>query len=304
MLVLRLGRKIPVEHLAFAPDGRSLAVVGGAAVHLWREIADGTVAAPLTGLGTTYVRFTADGRWLFTGANELSRVDPATGASTSLALWGGYPTSFDTSPTEPHVLVAQGRHAGGAYHTRTALWRADDLSPAGQVWEREIAGFTYLPVRFLGPDRFARVEYLFRSGEKSGYRATVHDADNGELLEGVRLTIPYPYEWLTSPDGSRLAVRGTYKIDVFRLDQPGAAPLRLSNDSRRYFTELAFHPSGRYLAAASNDTTVKFYDTTIGEVRAFTWKLGKMRSITFSSDGTLAAAGTDKGQVVVWDVDL
>jgi hypothetical protein len=40
-----------------------------------------------------------------------------------------------------------------------------------------------------------------------------------------------------------------------------------------------------------------------GEVRAYTWKLGKLRSIAFSADGTLAAAGTGKGQVV-WDVDL
>jgi hypothetical protein len=304
MLVLRLGRKIAVDHLTFAPDGRSLAAVGGSVIHLWREIADGSVAAPLTGPGATYVRFTADGRWLFTGGRELSRVDPATGADAILWLWGGYPTSFDTSPAAPHVLVAQGRYADGEHRTRMALWRADDLSAAGQLWEREMTGFTHLPVRFFGPDQFARVEYLFRSDEKSAYRAAVHDADTGELLEAVRFAFPFPYEWLAPPDGSRLAVRGTYQIDVFRLNEPGAAPLRLSNDSRRHFTGLAFHPSGRYLAAASNDETVKLYDTTTGEVRAFTWKLGRLRSIAFSADGTLAAAGTDKGQVVVWDVDL
>jgi WD40 repeat protein len=38
--------------------------------------------------------------------------------------------------------------------------------------------------------------------------------------------------------------------------------------------------------------------------RTFTWDIGRMRSIAFSPDGALAAAGGDTGKVVVWDVDL
>jgi WD40 repeat protein len=51
---------------------------------------------------------------------------------------------------------------------------------------------------------------------------------------------------------------------------------------------------------------VKLYDTEswqVGEdVHPGTW--GRMRSIAFSPDGTLAAAGSDTGKVVVWDVDV
>jgi hypothetical protein len=37
---------------------------------------------------------------------------------------------------------------------------------------------------------------------------------------------------------------------------------------------------------------------------AFDWDMGRLRSVAFSPDGMLAAAGNDKGKIVVWDVDL
>ena len=80
---------------------------------------------------------------------------------------------------------------------------------------------------------------------------------------------------------------------------------RIKNDSRKYFTGLAFHPSGRYLAAVSNDTTVKLYETESWDVATtYKWDVGRLRSVAFSHDGLLAAAGSSSGNVVVWDVDL
>jgi WD40 repeat protein len=49
---------------------------------------------------------------------------------------------------------------------------------------------------------------------------------------------------------------------------------------------------------------VKLYDVASGELtKVFTWDIGRTRSVAFSPDGTLAAAGSDTGKVVVWDVD-
>jgi WD40 repeat protein len=44
--------------------------------------------------------------------------------------------------------------------------------------------------------------------------------------------------------------------------------------------------------------------TTWEVAHAFDWEIGRLRSIAFSPDGMLAAAGGDKGKIVVWDVDL
>ena len=100
------------------------------------------------------------------------------------------------------------------------------------------------------------------------------------------------------------ARRGSW-LGVFRADDFAAGPVVICNDSRREFTGLAFHPSGRYLAATSNDATVKLYDTATWKVaQAFDWDIGRLRSVTFSKDGMLAAAGGDRGRIVVWDVNL
>ena len=90
--------------------------------------------------------------------------------------------------------------------------------------------------------------------------------------------------------------------DAALLDQ---RPKQLKGESRQHLTNIAFHPSGRYLAVTSNDTTVKLYDTATWQLaKTFTWNIGRLRSIAFSPDGLLAAAGSDSGKIVVWDVDV
>jgi WD40 repeat protein len=113
-------------------------------------------------------------------------------------------------------------------------------------------------------------------------------------------------QWLVSPDGQWSADRLLTRIRVYRLTDPfGHRTATIESDTRKHLTDLAFHPSGRYLAATSNDKTVKLYDTATWNVaRSFTWNVGRVRSVCFSPDGTLAAAGGENGQIVVWDVDL
>jgi len=121
-------------------------------------------------------------------------------------------------------------------------------------------------------------------------------------------TGPYPYSYASpltfSPDGGQLVAVRDMTLLVWPVPGLGE-PRGVRNDTRKHFTAAAYHPSGRYLFATSNDATVHVFDAAGWErVGRFTWNVGRLRSVAVSPDGSLAAAGGDKGEVVVWDVDL
>jgi WD40 repeat protein len=125
----------------------------------------------------------------------------------------------------------------------------------------------------------------------------------------VRSTIPYPSTYLqqraVSLDGSRLAVMGYGQLYIWNTASWGK-PAQVNCTSMRPFSSLAFHPTRPILAAAQyRQRMVKFLDTDSGKVVSkFNWKIGIIRSVAFSADGALAAAGSDSGKIVVWDVDV
>ena len=83
----------------------------------------------------------------------------------------------------------------------------------------------------------------------------------------------------------------------------GEAICTLEKNPNQAIPDLAFSPDGQALATVSSGA-VQFWDPANGQLRrTFDWGIGNILSIAFAPDGLTAAAGSDRGQIVIWDLD-
>jgi WD40 repeat protein len=135
-------------------------------------------------------------------------------------------------------------------------------------------------------------------------RLSVWGVERGQYLRSAKLPANTAPVLAFSPDAQTFVTCRTNTISVWNATDLEVARRITRTDTRAHFTAVAFHPTGKYLVATSNDATALLYDATTWEViRSFAWKIGRLRGAAFSPDGTLAAVGSDMGEIVVWDVD-
>lgn len=307
MIVLRpaAGVRGRNDELAFSPDGAQLASGRvGRRVLIWNDRTSGARAELIKlpdGGGETRVAFTPSGD-LFAGNDGLFLLDRLGRLAVKFRLRHWDTLWFGVSPTSSLLVLAQKLRERAT--SRLTGWAEGRYRKP--VWEATTRGQVWSPPLFLpGGESFVWIEYR-RDPDRGwlSYRVTRSCANGAELSLSPPLA-EVPDRAALSPDGTRLACCARDRLDIYPAVGSWTQPTTIKNDNKKHFTGIAFHPSGRYLAATSNDETVKLYDTTTWEVaRTFTWDLGPMRSIAFSPDGALAAAGSDTGKVVVWDVDL
>jgi WD40 repeat protein len=106
-----------------------------------------------------------------------------------------------------------------------------------------------------------------------------------------------------SADGAKVLARSSGRtVKVFDA-ATGQAAGELLHPGRPFVTGVAVHPDGT-VACCRNNGAVCLWNLEKRElVRTLDWKLGRLVSVAFSPDGSIGAAGTEDGQVVVWDVD-
>lgn len=279
MLVLEARGIRRMDRLSFSPTGRELVAGEWAGVCAWSldALSGGEARAfdGVNGLGHL-----PDGRLVVgTRGGLFIRVKPHTFRRIQFE-----PRTFTVvSPVSPVVVTDSTCHRVTATGSLHPLWTDPE------------------PVQYP-PTISADGEWLATPCD-GGYGIRIASLLTGRIVRTVSLSDALPH-LVVSPDRNCFASLFYNHIRCWRVGRSQQVQT-FAGETADDVSALAFHPSGRHLAAACHDHTVKFYDADTGQLaHAFAWDIGRLRSVAFSPDGTLAAAGSDTGKVVVWDVDV
>lgn len=299
MLVWK-GHKAKVRSLAFSPNGRFLASAAGNSQFAW--LWESTTGKLIYKLKDNYwptraIAFLPDGRHLV-GLHHGQTVtvwDVETGAVVSKLQTSGW------IHTEMLALSVDGARLVVFTNGLFAEW--DDPArpssqprPADRMYSNR-HGYTFPFLYGFSPKgtyfwRTAGSLVLYAADLKTERRQFT-DPDNASAA-GCSFT----------PDESRVCVAFGHRAVVWRLDDPQEPPVKLRGHKQQVRT-VGFLPGGGTVLTAAMDGTVRLWDADTGtEQRSFDWGIGKVRVAVVSPDGTMCAAGSDDGQLVVWDVDV
>jgi WD40 repeat protein len=297
MIILQ-GARERVGVLQFSPAGHTLVAPCSEGVQVWHDLIGGSSASLLNYRGVQSVRFSPDGvKLLLFGRSGKVVHDLPTGGAVAVRMrWPGLMGYGDVSPDGKFLVASQSGWV--------RCWPLADLESPLWTTDPPVPGSSVRPLFLGNGERFVLAE-LRPAPSGSWWVYVIRETQTGAVwAEGPAPEVPFS-DPVQSSDRRLLAALRGIRAWVWRTDDLFAPPKAFRNDNRKEFTGLAFHPSGRFLAATSNDNTLKLYDTaTLTVAKAFNFDIGKLRSIGFSPDGMLAAVGGDRGKIVVWDVDL
>lgn len=130
----------------------------------------------------------------------------------------------------------------------------------------------------------------------------VYDTDANEVVAEFEWTGNPANRLAFSPDGELVAAACGPTLRVW--DVRARAVVADKSVGEADCSGLAFSPDGRYVATVSGDSAMRFWDVgKWGEPKVFEWNVGALLDVAFSPDGTTAAVSSDKGQIVLFDVD-
>ncbi len=299
MLTFKPHKK-SIYSLAFSPDGAKLATSSGdETVNLW-WIDDPSVVQTFPGSRfSAPIAVSPDGRFLARGGYGVVVWDTESGATVFTDEMSAQTVAFAPDSTE---LAALG---SGQSLKRWALPKGKKLPGGwggGRTSERFPAGaLAYSPdgtviattYGVLSADRGRFDSYHLLWDRKTG-------KPRGELVADFKFDHPGMIAF--SPDGAVIAGNTGPVLGVVNVKT--GTKVAAIKPGAKHFNGLAFTPDGKRLIAVNTDAAVRVYDTaTWTETTGYEWDIGKLTAVAVTPDGLRAACGSDRGRVVVWDLE-
>ncbi len=321
MRVLQNTQARQVGGLSFGPGGRTLVAGGSGGYDIW----DLTTASHAF-VASHSVRYLYGcvydplGRWFYVsdhlGGFRLLPFDGNKSRPVPGSPHERHVTSFDLTPDGQRLVM----NRGGAGSNRVECWDVRAPESFELMWSLRNGE----PVDASEPHFFNRATWSTngvaiardgktiataesRSAGASGVKPLVvlrNGATGRAIADLGRSETSFDTRLAFAPDGRALFTwddRVLERWDAAAGRQTG----RLMAPGRAHFRGLAVHPSGRLLVTVSGDGQARYWEPAdLSPVRALKWGIGKLHAVAISADGTLAAAGGDKGHVVVWDMEV
>ncbi len=292
-----------VVRLGFSPEGTELtaATRGTMRVGVW-QFPSGKFRRwhPYIDDAVSSFAYSPDGKWLVMGGviglvlpYFRSRIGKNDGGYDS-EMHARRPIeglAFSSRVVKGHTVVAVGADRvrlydlDGPYGPGKGLW--DEELPSSEGWFRSVAFHPTADI-LVGCDTINRHMRVWNPLKR----------DQSTLV--VRKVGPTAATFSASGDRLLVAYGGHSQV----LDSKNWETVAECKHARGRVTDVAASPCGRWFASAGSDDTVRFWNSTTGKAGpVFDWRIGSVTALAFSPDGLTCAAGGEKGQVVVWDVD-
>jgi WD40 repeat protein len=299
MQLLAAGPR-PVTNLLFAPTNDALvATCYLSQPRVWALPAADPVTVPTQYTLCSWFTFSPDGnvvgcvnggqRVEYDRAANASRVTELTPANEQVSLQA-------MCGTDGRLILRTSRFG----EARIRAFAADGRGGWADLWGVAIEPNLHAALLAGGPhsDRF----FSWEDAGGRNRRLVARSALTGAEVASVPMTLRYIEGLAAHPDGNFAVAHHSSSLYVWA---PGGKVEKVRTGVLKHYRAIAFHPDGRHLLAGNNDTTARLIDTQTWQVvRQYTWDVGSLAAVAVSPDGALAAAGGDRGQVVVWDLDV
>ncbi|KAG2077145.1 WD40 repeat-like protein, partial [Suillus decipiens] len=135
-------------------------------------------------------------------------------------------------------------------------------------------------------------------------RVIIWDAETGVVLSILKGSDSPVFRVAFSPYGPKLASGTQCKIQVWNTDNAQAEPPILDIDAHKDWVHIVWSPDGQQIVSASEDKTVKFWDSLDGTQISgpYTHHTNDINSLAISSDGSFIATASDDKTVCLWSI--